>query len=127
VKPLNTRPITPTIVVFSLYVVLLSAGLACAKPTHSVMVPYGHGRSKDLVFPNEAPPAAASMMNWFDLWMKNDGAGIERIPPVQYFVMGDPADPNSPAPSRSGSGPLRPRPIPTSPPSSATFTPTAEA
>jgi len=92
-----------------------------------VMVPYGHGRSKDLVFPNEAPPPAASMMNWFDLWMKNDGAGIERIPPVQYFVMGDPADPNSPAPSRSGSGPLRPRPIPTSPPSSATFTPTAEA
>jgi len=61
-----------------------------------VMVPYGHGRSKDLVFPNEAPPPAASMMNWFDLWMKNDGAGIERIPPVQYFVMGDPADPNSP-------------------------------
>ena len=61
-----------------------------------VMEPYGHGRSEDLVFPNANHPKAADMWGWFDLWMKNDGKGIEQIPAVQYFVMGDPADPNTP-------------------------------
>jgi len=61
-----------------------------------VMEPYGHGRSEDLVFPNTNHPKAADVWNWFDVWMKNDGKGIEQIPAVQYFVMGDPADPNSP-------------------------------
>lgn len=61
-----------------------------------VMEPYGHGRNEDLVFPNASPPKAADMWTWFDLWLKNDGKGIDRIPAVQYFVMGDPADPNTP-------------------------------
>ena len=61
-----------------------------------VMEPYGHGRSEDLVFPNAQHPKAADIWNWFDVWMKNDGKGIEQIPAVQYFVMGDPADPNTP-------------------------------
>lgn len=61
-----------------------------------VMEPYGHGRSDDLVFPNADHPQAADAWNWFDLWLKNDGKGIEAIPAVQYFVMGDPADPNTP-------------------------------
>jgi len=61
-----------------------------------VMEPYGHGRSEDLVFPNVAHPKTADAWRWFDLWMKNDGKGIEEIPAVQYFVMGDPADPNTP-------------------------------
>ncbi len=61
-----------------------------------VMEPYGHGRSEDLVFPNANHPKAADMWKWFDLWMKDDGKGIEEIPAVQYFVMGDPADPNTP-------------------------------
>ena len=60
-----------------------------------VMEPYGHGRSDDLVFPNANHPPAADMWNWFDIWLKNDGKGIEQIPAVQYFVMGDPADPNT--------------------------------
>jgi hypothetical protein len=61
-----------------------------------VMEPYGHGRNEDLVFPNAALPKTADMWNWFDLWLKNDGQGIEQIPAVQYYVMGDPADPNTP-------------------------------
>ncbi len=61
-----------------------------------VMEPYGHGRSDDLVFPNADHPPAADAWNWFDLWTKHDGKGIEKIPVVQYFVMGDPADPNTP-------------------------------
>lgn len=61
-----------------------------------VMEPYGHGRSDDLVFPNADHPQAADMWNWFDIWLKNDGKGIEQIPAVQYFAMGDPGDPNTP-------------------------------
>ena len=61
-----------------------------------VMEPYGHGRSDDLVFPNAEHPRAADVWNWFDIWLKHDGQGIEAIPAVQYFVMGDPADPNTP-------------------------------
>ncbi len=60
-----------------------------------VMEPYGHGRCNDLVFPNASHPKAADMWNWFDIWLKNDGRGIEEIPAVQYFVMGDPTDPNT--------------------------------
>ena len=60
-----------------------------------VMEPYGHGRCDDLVFPNANHPKAADMWDWFDIWMKNDGRGIEQIPVVQYFAMGDPADPNT--------------------------------
>ena len=61
-----------------------------------VMEPYGHGRCDDLVFPNAGHPKAADMWNWFDIWMKNDGQGIDQVPAVQYFAMGDPADPNTP-------------------------------
>ncbi len=61
-----------------------------------VMEPYGHGRNEDLVFPNTGHPKAADMWNWFDVWMKNDGQGLDTIPIVQYYVMGDPNDPNTP-------------------------------
>ena len=57
-----------------------------------VMGPYGHGNSEDLIFPNAASPKAANPINWFDIWMKNDGNQIDEIPVVQYFVMGDPGD-----------------------------------
>ena len=60
-----------------------------------VMGPYGHGFSEDLVFPNAAFPDAANPINWFDIWLKNGGKGIDKIPVVQYFVMGDPRDPNT--------------------------------
>ncbi|MHC4461018.1 MAG: CocE/NonD family hydrolase [Planctomycetota bacterium] len=49
-----------------------------------VMGPYGHGFSEDLVFPNAAAPGAANHINWFDIWMKNNGKGIDQIPVVQY-------------------------------------------
>jgi len=58
-----------------------------------VMEPYGHGRSKDLVFPHAELPKSAGMWNWFNIWMKHDGKGIDDIPVVQYFVM---CDPNAP-------------------------------
>ncbi len=61
-----------------------------------VMDAYGHGRCDDLVFPNTTPPATAGAWHWFDVWMKNGGQGLDDIPVVQYFVMGDPNDPNTP-------------------------------
>lgn len=61
-----------------------------------VMEAFGHGQSDDLVFPNAAQPAAADAWKWFEIWLKNDGKGIEEVPVVQYYVMGDPADPNTP-------------------------------
>jgi len=61
-----------------------------------VMEAYGHGRNDVLVFPNANQPEAANMWKWFDVWLKHDGAGLEKIPVVQYFVMGDPNDPNTP-------------------------------
>jgi predicted acyl esterase len=61
-----------------------------------VMEPFGHGQSEDLAFPNAAQPATADAWKWFEIWLKNDGKGIEEIPVVQYYVMGDPADPNTP-------------------------------
>jgi len=61
-----------------------------------VMEAYGHGRNDTLVFPNAGQPETADMWAWFDVWLKHDGAGLEKIPTVQYFVMGDPNDPNTP-------------------------------
>ncbi|MBN1422835.1 MAG: CocE/NonD family hydrolase [Planctomycetes bacterium] len=61
-----------------------------------VMEAYGHGRSADIIFPDTGRPPSTQILNfldWFDLWMKKDGEGIEDIPPVRYYVMGDPADP----------------------------------
>lgn len=61
-----------------------------------VMEPYGHGRSDELVFPNAGSPPTANVFRWFDTWLKNDGKGADKIPVVHYYVMGDPADKNSP-------------------------------
>jgi predicted acyl esterase len=92
-----------------------------------VMGPYGHGSSEDLIFPNTEYPKPVSMLNWFDIWMKKNGKGIDDIPVVQYFVMGDPADSKNnanvwktaedwPVPAKikpfyfNANGKLRPRP-----------------
>jgi len=64
-----------------------------------VMEPYGHGASDELSFPQTARPKQAdwlSYLDWFDIWMKDDGKGLDEIPVVQYFVMGDPDDPDKP-------------------------------
>jgi predicted acyl esterase len=64
-----------------------------------IMEAYGHGRSDELVFPDTGRPKSAEVGNWldwFDIWMKNDGKGIDEIPNVQYFVLCDPDDPEKP-------------------------------
>lgn len=61
-----------------------------------VMGPWAHGRFGDLVYPNSQTPPEADVWKWFDAWLKNDGKGAEKIPPVHYYVMGDPTDPDAP-------------------------------
>jgi predicted acyl esterase len=61
-----------------------------------VMEAYGHGRSDELSFPNSGSPATADVFRWFDTWLKNDGKGVDEIPVVHYYVMGEPDDANSP-------------------------------
>ncbi|MBD3183505.1 CocE/NonD family hydrolase [Candidatus Poribacteria bacterium] len=64
------------------------------------MEAYGHGRAEECVqFPDKGRPEIANIgnwMSWFDMWMKNDGKGMEELKPVYYFVMGDPDDKNTP-------------------------------
>ncbi|MCX8036224.1 MAG: CocE/NonD family hydrolase [Candidatus Sumerlaeia bacterium] len=61
-----------------------------------VMEAFGHGRSNDLKFRNLEQPKNADQLAWTDLWMKHGGKGLEDIPPVQYYVLGDPDDPEAP-------------------------------
>ena len=59
-----------------------------------VIGPWLHGGAKgnkigELVFPeNAAMPAEGSMVRWFDHWMKGIDNGVDRDPPVRYYVMG---------------------------------------
>jgi len=61
-----------------------------------VMGPFGHGYSPDWDFPNRGAPPSAATLRWLNLWLKKDGKGIKRIPPVQYYVLGDPDAKNEP-------------------------------
>jgi len=61
-----------------------------------VMGPWAHGPFTDLVYPKSEMPPQSDMWKWLDIWLKNDGKGAEEIPPVCYYVMGDPTDPNAP-------------------------------
>jgi len=61
-----------------------------------VMGPFGHGRSNDLKFPHTKRPAGTDELSWTDLWVRKGGKGLEKIPVVQYYVLGDPDDPGAP-------------------------------
>jgi len=70
VKPRNPRPITPAIVVFTLCLVLLSTGMSCAKPTHSVMVPMRDGTklATDIFLPDGKGPWPAVLFRTRRAW-----------------------------------------------------------
>jgi len=61
-----------------------------------VMEAFGHGKSDDLAFRNTRQPASADQMAWSDLWVKKGGKGLDQIPVVQYYVLGDPDDRDAP-------------------------------
>jgi len=66
-----------------------------------VIGPWLHGGTKgnrigDLVFPeNAALPAKSSMVRWFDHWLKGVENGVNRDPPVQYYIMGAVGEPGA--------------------------------
>jgi predicted acyl esterase len=60
-----------------------------------IIGPWAHGRlnkgSKvgQLIYPPEATwPEVEHMVRWFDFWLKGIPTGVDREPPVRYFVMG---------------------------------------
>jgi len=61
-----------------------------------VMEAFGHGTSKDLAFRNLKRPASTEELFWTNLWVKDAGKGLEKVPVVQYYVLGDPDDPSVP-------------------------------
>jgi predicted acyl esterase len=61
-----------------------------------VMEPYGHGVNDILKFPDTGRPAAVSQARWLELWLDHGGKGIDEIPNVHYYVLGDPEDPDAP-------------------------------
>lgn len=64
------------------------------------MGPYAHGAlGGRLKFPDGNPAAALDperALRWFERWLLEKDNGIDREPPVRYYVMGDPEDPDSP-------------------------------
>jgi hypothetical protein len=65
-----------------------------------VMGPWTHGGAAssgcDLTFPNKAAPKDFDAPDWFAHWLKGVDNGVEKAPPVAYYVMGDTSDPKAP-------------------------------
>ncbi len=59
-----------------------------------IVGPWVHGITSastgELTFPNASYTRFLELqINWFDRWLKNADNGADRIPPVQYYTMGD--------------------------------------
>jgi uncharacterized protein len=65
-----------------------------------VMGAFGHGKlAGDLKYPADAGRMGADpnlSFRWFDHWLKGEDNGVERVPVVQYYVMGDTFDSSAP-------------------------------
>jgi predicted acyl esterase len=67
-----------------------------------VMGPWAHGGYRnggkvgELVFANSRQPHDTSSRRWFDHYLRQVDNGLDELPPVHYFVMGDVDAPNAP-------------------------------
>ncbi|MBN2476114.1 MAG: CocE/NonD family hydrolase [Pirellulales bacterium] len=63
-----------------------------------VLGPIAHGRFEELTYPPNAndPPKGAQPFRFFDHFVKGIDNGAEQDKPVNYYVMGDPEDPDAP-------------------------------
>ena len=67
-----------------------------------LMGPWTHGvlteKSGDLVFPkaNRPPNDVQDHVRWWDHYLKGIANGVEKLPAVTYYVMGDVKDPSAP-------------------------------
>jgi len=53
----------------------------------------GKSRAGELVYPGAEIDLTWPILQWFDLWLKQGGAGAENFSGVTYYLMGDPACP----------------------------------
>lgn len=64
-----------------------------------IMGPFGHGRlGGRLKFPNatRSDYGIDYQVRWFQRWLQGEDNGIDREPPVMYYLMGDTSDPEAP-------------------------------
>jgi len=65
-----------------------------------IMGPWPHGISRkpgELEYPENAlTPPHMDTLEWFGHWLRGEDTGIEKWPPVGYYVMGDVSDPKAP-------------------------------
>ncbi|MBI4603821.1 MAG: CocE/NonD family hydrolase [Planctomycetes bacterium] len=77
-----------------------SAGGIGAGNQKLVMGPWAHGAlGGRLKFPEDRAGeliAGEHLRRWFDRWLKGEENGIDREPPVRYYVLGDPEDKAAP-------------------------------
>jgi hypothetical protein len=83
------------------FVGLQSRGAALAAGNQKlVMGPYAHGRLSGRLSFHDGDPAKAlqseDRFRWFDRWLKGIDNGIDREPPVRYYLMGDADDAAAP-------------------------------
>ena len=64
-----------------------------------IIHPKGHGGrlTGELQWATEMPAVDEMSQRWFDYWLRDINTGIHRLPAVQYYAMGDPRTPGSPA------------------------------
>jgi predicted acyl esterase len=57
-----------------------------------IIRPTGHGEilPGELQWPGDLPRLNDLPRRWFDFWLRGIDTGVQKMPPVQYFVMGDP-------------------------------------
>jgi predicted acyl esterase len=92
------------------------AGLAAGNQK-LIMGPYAHGQLDGrLKFPNgrRATFGIDHQLRWFDRWLKDIDNGIDREPPVRYYLMGDTEDSAAPGNEWRDASSWPPPPRPTS-------------
>lgn len=80
-----------------------NAGGPGARGTQKLVLgPWAHGGFRDggkvgeLTFPNARAPAEYSAGRWFEHYLKGADNGVDRLPPVAFYVMGDVETPGAP-------------------------------
>lgn len=75
-------------------------GAKGAKGTQKlVMGPWAHAIGRPagrMPFPNARPPAKYTAVPWFEHTLKGKANGVQDLPPVAYYVMGDVSDKKAP-------------------------------
>jgi putative CocE/NonD family hydrolase len=61
-----------------------------------IIGPWAHGTFDELTYPDDKPPVAADAFRFFAHHLNGADNGVDRDPPVHYYVMGDPDNADAP-------------------------------